>query len=70
MKIRVKVEVELQKSKAFPACWEYTLNGRKYIVTPFELKHEYEPYDMEISEKTEYERIPFNPQYNKDISRI
>ena len=36
MKALVKVQVDLRKSKEYPACWEYDVNGKTYILTPKE----------------------------------
>ena len=36
MKAFVKALVELKKSKEYPACWEYKLNEKTYILTPKE----------------------------------
>lgn len=36
MKAFVKIQVDLRKSKEYPACWEYDFNGKTYILTPKE----------------------------------
>ena len=36
MKAFVKIQVDLRKSKEYPACWEYDVNGKTYILTPKE----------------------------------
>ena len=68
MKIKIKTtitrEVTLTKSKVFPACWEYKLDGKTYTVTPYALRNDCEPFDMTEAERIEYYNILSDPKYS------